>query len=39
MKHILVTDCIYSYDAPTSPEDLLKDAEANIEYRTESKDG
>ncbi|THH33423.1 hypothetical protein EUX98_g750 [Antrodiella citrinella] len=31
-------DIRFVYDAPTSPEDLLKDAEANIEYRSQTKD-
>ena len=29
----------HSYDAPSSAEDVYLDAEANLEYRTQSKDG
>lgn len=35
----IAADHVRSYDAPTCPEDLLQDAEANTEYRTETKDG
>ncbi|KAH8099348.1 hypothetical protein BXZ70DRAFT_1000890 [Cristinia sonorae] len=31
-------DIRFVYDAPVSPEDLLRDADANIEYRTQTKD-
>ena len=37
--YILLTRDVNSYDAPLSPETAWLEADRNLEYRTQSKDG